>query len=761
MQLFDRSTVEVPAVLQSSYARKAREELLYLFEMDEKVRAQTRTPRFANFLDDTSLQAALFDLFHGKCAFCESKLSGAPQVVPFRPSSDVSPMGDASIQHLYYGWLALAWQNLYPICSGCNKSDRHDFFPVYGKRVELPSLMTLRRYVKEDTGLWPEYPIKERPALLDPCGKRRPRLAIGLHENGELFSKKSLAAGNTIEKFDLNRSNLVRRRRRIIYGYVSRLLKLGPQVESISRMPYVFAFQDLEFGGLWHGLLCDAVEAIVGRTLQNERALDRNFWEFYRDHPRGASFRKQVLRKLIEWHHTSEPHPQSAGTKDIRDPGRLISIKLKNFKSVEALEVRLPTDQRRDRELTPALLILGENAVGKSTVLEAIALGLSPEALGKGMDGDLDRFRLNPAYLGGKRSSRHRTARLHFEFENGKRTVAIGESFAASAQSPVPLIFAYGAFRQFVENRQSNTALSPVATLFNQEAILPNPEEWLLGLDSDDFDMVIRALREIISVEGNFEIVERDHSARRCYVVSRIETGGGSKRLRTPLGTVSSGFRSVLAMTCDIFRGLMDRMPQKKSRGLDVATGIVLIDEVEAHLHPRWKMQIMRGLRSALPRMTFIVTSHDPLCLRGMEDDEVVVMRRAVQDRLNPGIMVKVELNDDLPKVSQLTVEQLLTADFFGLLSTDRPEVEQQMARVADLLAKRRNGELSEQEAEVVKNFEGEIAESLPVGSSEAQRLVQEAVAEFLKERRNKSAEQAANLRKAAKDRILDILRGV
>src|SRR5690349_10901139 len=78
-------------------------------------------------------------------------------------------------------------------------------------------------------------------------------------------------------------------------------------------------------------------------------------------------------------------------------------------------------------------------------------------------------------------------------------------------------------------------------------------------------------------------------------------------------------------MACDLLRGLSERP------GFDTfetAEAIVLIDEVEAHLHPRWKLQIMRGLRRALPAVTFIATTHDPLCLRSMGDNEVMVLQR-------------------------------------------------------------------------------------------------------------------------------------
>jgi hypothetical protein len=51
-------------------------------------------------------------------------------------------------------------------------------------------------------------------------------------------------------------------------------------------------------------------------------------------------------------------------------------------------------------------------------------------------------------------------------------------------------------------------------------------------------------------------------------------------------------------------------------------TGVVLIDEIDAHLHPRWQMQVVTTLRTLFPRMTFVATTHNPLALVGARDGE-------------------------------------------------------------------------------------------------------------------------------------------
>src|SRR3546814_15479912 len=119
-------------------------------------------------------------------------------------------------------------------------------------------------------------------------------------------------------------------------------------------------------------------------------------------------------------------------------------------------------------------------------------------------------------------------------------------------------------------------------------------------------------------------------------------------------------------------RGLVGTGDEKGS-SLANARALVLVDEIEAHLHPRWKLRIMKGLREALPNVTFIVTTHDPLCLRGLGANEVMVLRRIQQD-VRPNsedLPYVVDSLIKIPSIDSLTIEQLLTSDLFQLFSTD------------------------------------------------------------------------------------------
>ena len=141
--------------------------------------------------------------------------------------------------------------------------------------------------------------------------------------------------------------------------------------------------------------------------------------------------------------------------------------------------------------------------------------------------------------------------------------------------------------------------------LFDPFSPIGNATEWLLGLDDRTFEAVARALKGLLGLETGDRLM-RNRRARRVDV----EAFG----LRVPLEDLSDGYQSVVALATDLMISLLARWPS-----VDVAEGTVLIDELGAHLHPRWRMRIVPSLREVFPRVQFLSSTPDPLCLRGWE----------------------------------------------------------------------------------------------------------------------------------------------
>lgn len=182
---------------------------------------------------------------------------------------------------------------------------------------------------------------------------------------------------------------------------------------------------------------------------------------------------------------------------------------------------------------------------------------------------------------------------------------------------------------------------------------------------------------------------------------------------------VSVGYKSVIAMVCDIIRELLYHYDN-----LEYACAVVFIDEIETHLHPRWKMQIMQLLRRAFPKVQFIVTTHDPLCLRGMYDGEVFVLQRSPADN--------VERVENLPSIKGMRAEQILTSEFFGLGSTD-PETDARLVRYNRLAA--RIEDLGEDERAEMARLRDELDDGMVLGSTLHEQAYAEALQARVKQR--------------------------
>jgi len=375
---------------------------------------------------------------------------------------------------------------------------------------------------------------------------------------------------------------------------------------------------------------------------------------------------------------------------------------------------------------------------------------------------------LNPQYLGAAQDvPRREGASIRVSFDDGsERLLEISPAgfidHGEGRQNAFPAIFAFGANRLHGRTTKAQAPSRNLKSLFQANYVLSNPETWLANLPTEKFEMVARALHLVLGFEEEFDVIRPGPGPDECQLVTLTKDPRGViVETLTPFHLTSSGFRSVLAVACEIMFGLIGGRGNVRDKSLISARAIVLIDEIEAHLHPRWKMQVLSGFRKAFPNITFIVTTHDPLCLRGAEDGEVSLVQRLVDSRRS-GWPQYTEISQDLPSISKMTVGQLLTSDFFQLLSSDDPDFEKELAEMARLLAKKRSDDgLSDEEAQRLAQFEKDLGISMPIGLSPAQQMVDEAVANFLVHRRGLTQAKLGALKENTRKSIRQALEGL
>ncbi|MCU0863964.1 MAG: AAA family ATPase [Planctomycetes bacterium] len=89
---------------------------------------------------------------------------------------------------------------------------------------------------------------------------------------------------------------------------------------------------------------------------------------------------------------------------------------------------------------------------------------------------------------------------------------------------------------------------------------------------------------------------------------------------------LSDGEKCLLAMVADIARRLALANPGVKDPR--TAAAVVLIDEIELHLHPRWQREVVPGLRRAFPNCQFLVSTHSPQVLASVKPQDVYVLAK-------------------------------------------------------------------------------------------------------------------------------------
>lgn len=595
---------------------------------------------------------ALRQAFRGKCAYCESVIGITADLVVdhFRPKSGATDVGgSASPDH--YQWLTLEWLNHYASCPACNRAKRA-IFPVIGERAR--PLTPIEIVIDTET-----------PFLVDPC-RDDPQEHLSFSADGTVraLTERGVA---TIRILNLNRAPLVRER-----------------LETYTRTVRM-------------------LETSEGRQLV-EGILD--------DHPPYVAVMLQAVSDLDSGQapsHSDFAVPEERRSADevildadsFRLNARSIArVEVRNFKSLRHLDV---TFAEQTGEAAPWLMLLGENAAGKSSLLQAIGLALA------GAD-EASRFMRPSRVL--SIGSDDGWVRLTFFDKEIQTELHFNRGATRFDGTPRPsaVVLGFGALR-YAEPRRSRRVQDPatrfakLAPLLQPVARIPHPAAWLLGLDDHRFGAAALSLRELLPLGDGSDIVRR--GSRILFRIGEHEA---------PLGDLSAGYQTVVGMACEIMRMLFERW-----ENLISASAIVLIDELDAHLHPRWKMRIVSSLRKAFPQVQFVASTHDPLVLRGIRNGEVAVLRRV------PGQGTVID--QELPAIEGMSVEDLLTSRHFGLDSLLDPETEARLTEFYHLRSLPPSSETAIRIAELRET----IGDREALGSNRREQLALLATDEFLR----------------------------
>lgn len=98
-----------------------------------------------------------------------------------------------------------------------------------------------------------------------------------------------------------------------------------------------------------------------------------------------------------------------------------------------------------------------------------------------------------------------------------------------------------------------------------------------------------------------------------------------------PLDYLSDGQRTMLTLVGDLATRMVRLNPQLGASALEETPGVVLIDELDLHLHPTWQRHVVRDLKRIFPRVQFVTTSHSPFIVQTLDSDELIALDTPVQ----------------------------------------------------------------------------------------------------------------------------------
>ena len=157
-----------------------------------------------------------------------------------------------------------------------------------------------------------------------------------------------------------------------------------------------------------------------------------------------------------------------------------------------------------------------------------------------------------------------------------------------------------------------------------------------------------------------------------------------------PFDVLSDGTRNFLAIIADIAYKCVMLNPHLKENAISQTSGIVLIDELDLHLHPEWQRKIVSVLKKTFPNIQLIATTHSPFIIQETGQNELIVLKNNTVDRVTSATKLSIEdIAEEIqhvenPQWSKLRQDMFEVAKKYYMAvkgGTDTPEMKAELDR--------------------------------------------------------------------------------
>ena len=357
----------------------------------------------------------------------------------------------------------------------------------------------------------------------------------------------------------------------------------------------------------------------------------------------------------------------------------------------------------------PWAMVLGDNSTGKTTLLRCIAMGLCDESSAAGLLRESNEGLI-------RRKARRAEISIHlvdaignnFEIHTSITQRSGGKSeFEQLNQTTKPsgsgfpwgeiFVAGYGASRgsSGTGDIAGYYPINATYNLFNYGEGLQNPE------------LVLRRTRKYR--KPAYRLLEKFLDLEEGAVSLRSKKGlhvSGDWGKDMPLRDLADGYKSSILWFTDLIGWIVDYSGGSSNNDLSTARGIVLVDELEQHLHPSWQRTILASLRKTLPYIQFVTTTHSQLIARSVggpdkphigADDQLILCYLDGADRV-----VNAERIGTIEKLDSV---QALHSRAFSLQSAESSGVHKYINRYDELVSSDARTASEEIELSVLRKY--------------------------------------------------------
>jgi uncharacterized protein (TIGR02646 family) len=590
----------------------------------------------SSIIKNTEIFYKLNAIYDRKCAFCQSLLVNEAVKEDFILISHYRPRNQ-------YSWLSYEWSNLLLCCEACQLARRTEF-PLDDESKRIKNIPERNQWSLDSTVLRQEQPLLLNPEI------DRPEDHFYFDINGKM-NFHTTRGEVTIRICKLNRPQLTSSRGKIIKYYTAYIMDATRQArnkiflvstqkekESIVRESFHEIFQQMK-----HYKVHSEFSLLRSQLIDN---FDIFFTNSFSD-----DIDKRIVRLAFDLMINEFPvnfdslHQENIKIKSSPElpeiPSAYInSVSINKFLFIENISLNLLKEKRE-------IYFLGENGDGKTLLLQAILTAfkghyiISQTAIETGAAADL--IRQSHINYAAKDSKNNEYYPFNDQVEN--------------LPNSLKNIYAYGVQRRAGRENQD---LHGFMTLFDDSYKLIDPAEWLTELDRLEakkkkppvpFAVAVKILEELL-------IHDSDENRKVRIIFNQDEkiefTEHGNP---VAFNQLSEGYKSVMTWVCD----LLSRLAENQSNVTDTKDyqGVVLVDEIDLHLHPKWAYSIVKKLRSWFPNIQFFFTTHSPIVILGASDK--AVFYKVYKEE---GIT---KISEPVTDISEYVANSLITSPLFDL----------------------------------------------------------------------------------------------